>query len=174
MAANAVVSLVSVFLGGGLAILGGVISPVVVEAAKEKRLRRSLSLALQGEVQALLEIIEQRGYVQGLKDSKATTERTGMTVPFHFRVRRQYFRVFEANVGAIGILEQPLAGLVAKFYTFGNGLLEDVERLEEMAGRAADPIEAVAAYGGAIRVFEEVIRLGGEIVGEVDRLYGRP
>ncbi|MGD9520038.1 MAG: hypothetical protein AB7W28_11060 [Armatimonadota bacterium] len=162
--------LIGVVVGGVLAIAGGFASNVWLEYSRERKRRYALALAFQGEVRALLEIIEKRKYLEGLRAAKAQTETTSKTQSYHFRARRKYFSVFEANVGQIGILKPPLSELVARFYTQANSVLEDMERFEEVDPATVDPSVAIAAYEEVLSIFEDTVTVGEKIVNEVSVL----
>ncbi len=168
---NDFLPLAGVVIGGVLAIAGGFVSTLWLESRRESKQRRALALAFQGEIGALLEIIEKRGYIEGLRETRAETEATGKTQGFYFRARRGYFSVFDANVSQIGILKPPLSGLVARFYTQANSILEDMERFEEAKPADVDPKVAIQAYDELIILFEDVVAVGRQIVKEVSRLY---
>jgi hypothetical protein len=163
--------LVSVVIGGILAIAGGFVSNIWLESRRERKLRRTLARAFQGEIEALLDIIDKRGYIQGLRNARAKTEETGTTHAYHFRARKKYFSVFEANVGQIGLLPPPLSQLIARFYTQANAILEDMERFEEVDPKRVDPKAAIATYNELIAIFEDAVALGKQIVSEVSRRY---
>jgi hypothetical protein len=163
--------LVGVVVGGILAIAGGFVSNLWLESRRERRLHRTLALAFQGEIGALLEIVDKRGYIEGLRNARAKTEETGTTHAYHFRARKKYFSVFEANVRQIGLLQPPLPHRVARFYTQANAVLEDMERFEEVDPKEVDPQLAIAAYDELIALFEDAVAVGKQIVSVVSRRY---
>jgi hypothetical protein len=154
-----------------LFIVVGFTSNTWREYNRERKLRRTLALAFQGEVQALLEIIEKRGYIEGLRAAKAQIEATGKFQAYHFKAREKYLGVFEANVGQIGILRPPLSQLVARFYAQANSILEEMERFEESDPATVDPMVAIAAYDEVLNIFEDTVAIGNQIVQEVSRRY---
>lgn len=162
--------LIGVVVGGVFAIAGGFASNVWHEHSRERKQKYALALAFQGEVRALLEIIEKRKYIEGLRAAKAQTEATGKTQPYHFRARRKYFSVFDANVGQIGLLKPPLSELVARFYTQANSILEDMEMFEEVDPATVNPSVAIAAYEEVLSIFEDTVTVGKKIVNEVSAL----
>jgi hypothetical protein len=163
--------LISVIVGALLVAIGGFASNSWLEIARERKLRRTLALALQGEIQALLEIFEKRGYIEGIRAAKAQIEATGKFQAYHFRARKNYFSVFEANAGKIGILKPPLSELIARFYAQAHSILEDMERFKELDPASVDPIAAIADYNEVLNIFEDTVAVGRRIVQEVSRHY---
>ena len=163
--------LIGVVLGGVLAMVGGFFSNLWLEYRRERKMRETLALAFQGEIEALLEIIAKRGYMEGLRKAKAQTEQTGAIHGYHFRARRKYFSVYEANVGQIGLLRPPLSRLVARFYTQANAILEDMERFEEAEPSKIKPADAIAAYEEVLSIAEDTVAVGCQIVSEIARRY---
>lgn len=163
--------LVGVVIGGILVIVGGFVSNLWIEVRREKQLRKQLALAFEGEIGALLEIIEKRQYIEGLRHARDETKRSGKTQPFIFRAKRKYFSVFEANVGQIGLLLPPLSRLVSRFYTQANAILEDMQLFEEADFGSVDPEEAAVAYDQLLEIFEDTIATGNTIVTEVSSRY---
>ncbi|MBU1424598.1 MAG: hypothetical protein KKH12_12585 [Gammaproteobacteria bacterium] len=165
--------LISVVIGGLLVAIGGFASNTWLEIARERKSRRTLALALQGEIQALLEIFEKRGYIEGIRAAKAQTEATGKFQAYHFRARKNYFSVFEAHVGQVGILRLPLSELVTRFYAQANSILEDMERFEKLDPASVDPLAAIADYDEVLSLFEDTVAIGKQIVQLVSRRYAR-
>ena len=165
--------LISVIVGALLVAIGGLAGNTVLEIVRERKLRRTLALALQGEVQSLLELFEKRGYIEGIRAAKAQTEATGKFQAYHFRARKNYFSVFEAHVGQIGILRLPLSELVTRFYAQAKSILEDMERFEIMDPVSVDPMVAIAAYDELLSLFEDTVAIGKQIVQLVSRRYSR-
>ena len=132
--------LLGAIVGSLFVIVVGFTSNTWREYMRERKLRRTLALSFQGEVQALLEIIEKRGYIEGVRAAKAQIEATGKFQAYHFKAKEKYFNVFEANAGQIEILGPPLAQLVARFYAQANSILEDMEWFEQSDPAKVDPM----------------------------------
>jgi hypothetical protein len=164
--------LIGVLVGGAIAIIGGLISNLWVEWRRDRRLRKSLALAFQGEITALLEIVAKRGYIDGLKEMLRNIENSGEPIIYHFRARREYFSVYKANVSAIGMLRPPLPNLVARFYTQANSILEDIEQFEGVDPSTVDPKLLAKAYRELLALFEDTTNVGKQVVKEVSDQYG--
>jgi hypothetical protein len=163
--------LIGVAVGGLLVIVGGLASNTWLEYIRERKLRRTLALAFKGEVQALLKIIEERGYVEGLRKAKAQIEATGKFQAYQVRAQNRHFSVFEANVGQIGILGSPLSELIFRFYSQAKSILEGMERFEEFDPVTVDPMVAIAAYDEVLGIFEDTVAVGNRIIKEVSGYY---
>ena len=136
--------------------------------------RENLAKAFYGEISAILEIAKLRKYVETFDDIIQTIERTGELVPVELPVRRNYFNVYEQNVGQIGILEGELPVLIAKFYTMGNAILEDVNRLSESSGEGWTPDIQKSFIAELRQIFDVMQNVGSDIIAEVETRYGRP
>jgi hypothetical protein len=165
--------LLGVVIGGVLGIAGSLLSQAWLESYRTRKARDALALAFEGEIGALLRIIETRGYVAALRHAREQTEKIGVVHPYFFRARRGYFKVFEANVGRIGTLKPPLPLLVSRFYTQANAIIEDMEVFEGVDPAGIDPKLAVTAYDQLLVIFESMIATGREIISEISHLYPR-
>jgi len=164
--------LIGVLVGGIIAIIGGFISNLWFEWRRDRRLRKSLALAFQGEITALLEIATKRRYIDGLKDMLQYIENSGEPTIYHFRARREYFSVYKANVGKIGMLRPPLPNLVDRFYTQANAILEDIEQYEKTDPSTVDPKALVESYRELLALFEDTLSVGKQVIEEVSNQYG--
>jgi len=165
--------LMAVIVGGILAIAGGFFSNLWFEWRRDRRLRKNLALAFQGEITAIQEMVRKREYIEGLKNTIRKIENSGQPIPFSFRAQRKYFSVYEAHVGSIGLLSPPLSNLVARFYTQANGILEDVELLGEKDLSTADPKTLAELYKRLLALFEDTESVGEQIIKEVSNQYSK-
>jgi len=163
--------LIGAVIGGLLVIVGGLASNTWLEYIRERKIGRTLALAFKAEVQALLAIIEERGYIEGLRKAKAHIEATGKFQAYQVRAQNKHFSVFEANVGQIGILKPPLAELLFRFYSQAKSILEGMERFDEFDPATVDPMVAIAAYDEVLGIFEDTVAVGNRIIKEVSRYY---
>ena len=160
-------------IGGVLGIAGSLLSQAWLELYRTRKARETLALAFEGEIGALLQIIETRGYVEALRRARERTKTSGMVHQYFFRARREYFKVFEADVGRIGTLKPPLPLLVSRFYTQVNAIIEDMEVFEGVDPAGIDPKLAVTAYDQLLVIFESMIATGHKVILEISRLYPR-
>lgn len=113
--------IISVIIGGAIAISGG----LVTQYWKHRRERRALAHALAGEIHAIVEMVERRGYqkfVSKLIDDVHTSQ---LPANVQVTITQNYFVVYESNALKIGLLPRLAAGDVASFYTLAKGLIED-------------------------------------------------
>lgn len=121
--------LLSVFLGGVLAIASGIVVQWAILQQSRSAERRSLAGAFAGELAALLSVMKQRRYLDQIDALIAETERTGEVPRTAFSFRHHYFRVFDANAGRLGILDPPLPEMLAHHYIYSKVFLDDIEDL---------------------------------------------
>ena len=162
--------LIGVAVGILLVIVGGLSSRIWRNFIRERESRRALAFAFREEVLALLEVFEKRGYIEGIRSAKAQIEATGKFQAYPFGVRK-HFRVFEANVGQIGILGSPLSELLARFYAQATSILEDMGRFEQADPDTVDPVAAISAYDRVLSIFEDTVAVGNQVLQEVSRRY---
>jgi hypothetical protein len=163
--------LIVVVAGILFVIVGGLASNTWLEFMRKRKLKRRLALAFREEIQALLEVIEKRGYIEGLRSAKAQTEATGKFQAYHFSVRKKHFTVFETNMEQIETLGSPLFELINRFYSQANLILEDMQRFENLDSASIDPMDAIAAYDEVLNIFEDTVATGKRIVREISRRY---
>jgi hypothetical protein len=152
----------SAIAGGCVAILGSVATPIFLERSRRFAERESLTGAIVGEVQALIEISKHRKYIEGVRQELTK----GQTDPakcgtFGFSVRRNPMRVYESNLTRIGILPAPLSKQVVSFYAGISSILEDMEDMSE--GKIKRTPQ------DRIRVLTEVLQLGENIISNAER-----
>jgi hypothetical protein len=146
--------LIGTLLGGLLALLGGFLSPLWHERRRRKSEARNLALAFAGEITALREIAERRGYVADIQRLIEYIRSTGQPAFIYVLVRKEYFNVYKENVSHIGLLEPPLPRLIATFYTQANSILEDLETLhDQSSNQELLPLEDL------LRCYEQLLQL---------------
>jgi len=139
--------LLSVVVGGALALAGGIATKLL----ENRRERRAFAYALAGEIHAIVQIIEERQYQQGFAAAIDSVKKFNKPSGLRISITQKYFIVFETNVLKIGLLPARTAKDVASFYTFAKSLIEDMmneqgpprdaqadlHRLEQMANLLA-------------------------------------
>jgi len=140
---QATIALVGVALGGVIAIIGGVITPIFTEAAKAEGEARQLAAAVAAEIQALVTIVDYRDYEGFLRKQSEGITQTGAAVVTRFiPVRLNPFAVTEANIDKLGLLPRVLVSEVVQLYTGARAVVEDFKTMEEqLVGRELDAIE---------------------------------
>lgn len=122
-------------------IIAGIFGAVFTKFLEEFRQRRSLSHALAGEIEAILNVIRHRGYIAGLDEAINKIETTGESWSFRVRVEQNYFSVYERNADRIGLLRNGAASDVAHFYTYLKSLIEDLTDTREMRSDAKQQLQ---------------------------------
>jgi len=156
---------ISMIIGSVLAIAVGFFSTLFFERRRDKRVQRALVLAFRGEISALLNIVERRGYIRDLQGVISGMKESGVVQKFFFTAKRDYFTVFETNAGSIGLLPSPMPEDVACFYTYAKSILEDMGQIE--AGPDDwDLNEAIEMHKELLSVLQEAVKVGEKIVDE--------
>ncbi len=154
-------------MGGTGAFLGNYFSKL----RELKTERKSLAFAFLGEISAIRTIVEKRQYIEFLhkliEHIKTTGENRIPIIP----VQLNYFNVFNANVGKIGLLEAPLSQMIVTFYSQANSILEDLREMRE--GRLNNyPIQdTLATLTRLLQLFEDTKGLGEKIIQEINSKY---
>jgi hypothetical protein len=163
--------LIAVIVGGLLAIAGGIITTTLLERWKQAQESRNLALAFKGEITSLLELIEERGYVNRLGEIIEQIETTRQPFYMPFKARFKYDRVYEANVDQIGTLRPPLPESVAIFYTRLNSILEDLIALGEGMYADRDLELLLRIYKDSRRLLLQTISHGEAVVETINKVY---
>jgi hypothetical protein len=162
-------TLVAVIVGGGISIGG----QVILESVKDGRKAEQLSHAIAGEILALLQIVEDRKYIQGIQAQLAMA-RAGTASLFKARVEQTYFSVIEANLQHIGSLPVELPLLIPKFLTLSKSALEDFQAIRAGEWDHMTAAELVPMYDGLIQVMQAAMSTGREIVTLIATIYASP
>lgn len=125
----AAMQLIAVVIGGLLAVTGGFLSTTLLERRRQRQEARNLALAFGGEITALMELMQERRYAQRFEQVIEQIDTTGEPFYMPFRVRFAYSRVYDANVGRIGLLKPPLPEQIPIFYTRLTSVLDDMVNL---------------------------------------------
>ena len=159
----------SVILGAFVAICSGVATPFFLEKSKRRAERLSLTGAIVGEVQALIEISRHRKYIEGIRQelTKAQTNPDKYGI-FHFSVRRNPMRVYESNLTRIGLLPDPLPKQIVSFYAGISSILEDIEDMREGKIQRT-PEDRIRVLNELLQLMEATLALGEGIIASAGR-----
>src|ERR1043165_2783708 len=96
--------LIQTLVGGLLTFIGGVLGSILIQRLQRKYERESIASAFYGEVSAILTIVEKRQYIlefsnnlDYIKRNLKYIEKTSEVHIASFRVKRNYFNVYEHN-----------------------------------------------------------------------------
>ena len=98
----------------------------MLDRQRLKQQERSLALSFRGEITAILELVKERNYVDRFTQVAEQIERTREPFFVPFRLRLEYDRVYEENVGQLGLLKSPLPEELPLFYTRLASVMEDL------------------------------------------------
>ncbi len=154
----------SVIAGGFVAILGSVATPIFLDKSRRKAERLSLASAILGEIEALDAICAHRKFIEGIKQQITLMEADpNISRIFHFSVRRNPMRVYEANLSQIGVLPHPLPKQIVTFYAGVSSILEDIDDMREGKTKR-NPEESLRAFKNLLELFEKTLALGQQII----------
>lgn len=155
-------------------VLGGLVtagSTLFFEWYKDSRDSRRLAQAFRGEIKALQTIVEKRRYIDLLREIVATISSTQQPENIVIRVRRDYFKVYNANVERIGLLKNPLPEQIAAFYVKCNSILDDLHALDDGLWHDKPPEQQIEFYSNLLDLFEETMRDATAIANTIDEKY---
>lgn len=166
MEGEAVAALIGAFVGAA----GPIAANLISDRLHRNRRAKQVSLAVAGEIAAILEIVRRRNYLKGIQKAEADAL-AGNPWIIRIRITREYFPVVEASLIDLGILPGVLPSLIPRFLTLAKSALEDLQALDE--GHWDDRAEKDLAegYGGLRDVFEGAVETGNAILAVVKQLY---
>lgn len=169
MNGSAIAALVGTLLGGGLTIASNLLLEHVRTASKAQQLAH----AIAGEANAVVMIVEARGYI-AITKALAELARKGERQRLKIMARRNYFPTIEANLGSIGLLPADLPILVPRLLTFSKSALEDFDRLANADDAEIAELNLALQYDELAIVLEEAMSTAQKIVTTVATIYGSP
>lgn len=149
-------------LGG--VIVGGFLtfySNFFLERSKRLHERKVVTTALVSEIQSILTIIEHREYVVHMKAIFLQLQnQQGATALYKVRVPDHYSRVYQANLGRLGLLDSKLAAKIVEFHQLTDAIVQDITPGGEIAERGG----SAEAFRQMILLSERAISIGNEIM----------
>lgn len=132
---------------GLLAVIAGALITGFFQAAIKffdvKRESAAITGALMAEVDALLLMLEERGYRRGIEDRiNALNEDRDFDASMAVKVPDSYNAVYRAHVADLGKINPETAYYLASFYQLINGLVTDISPGGALAA-SNPPIEAL-------------------------------
>lgn len=106
---------------GTVGFLAAFIPAALLERRREIRQYRTLRASLIAEISAMSELMRSRGY---LEDLQAGAE--GGLPDLSVKVPSDYFKVFNANVDKLGLLEPEEASRIVQLYQLVESVIQDV------------------------------------------------
>jgi hypothetical protein len=164
------------------AVIGGAISIATTfgsEVWKTRRQSNTLAIALRAEIDAVLALVESRGFMTML-DAAIDAKRRGESQWLAVRVGENYFPIFAGNTSSIGILGPEVALSVIKFYTLAksftedcNGAYERWQNAEKNGTTTALDMREVE-FVGAKRILLALTETGAVASTKIAQLYLEP
>jgi hypothetical protein len=124
-------TIIGVIVGGIIAIGGGFVQRI----CERRQERKSLRAGLGAEIQAILDIVGRRDYIEGLSKFIEAIK-GGATNLFQVRVGKDYDTVFKSNCGKLGLLPSETAAKTVRFYYLVSSIVEDLDLLRDAADSA--------------------------------------
>ena len=171
MTDQAVTQLIAVVVGGFLAIAGGFFTTTLLERQKQNYEARNLAFAFRGEITALIELIKERNYLRRFDEVAEQIEQTGKPFYMPIRIRFKYDRVYEANVGRLGILKPPLPESIPLYYTRLTSVLEDTASLGDGTYTSLDLATLVRVYRDMHALLQLSLAQGEQILQSIKSAY---
>ncbi|WP_282339374.1 hypothetical protein [Pseudomonas sp. PS02288] len=143
----------------------GVIGPLFLSAQQARREAQTVRAAILAEVSALLEVIEDRGYLYGLQESQGellTSEPDQHVIQAQVAITDSYKSVYQAFISRLGALTPQEASLAVRFYQLIEAVRTDVAPggvLYEGSSEPADFEETARLLNKAIAVGKELAAL---------------
>jgi hypothetical protein len=162
-------ALLGVIIGGIIGVTGSVVGPLCLAYVQRRAERKNLACALAAEIAALIDIVERRQYIAGLRQlievARNNQDLNGAFF-YQFSVRRNPLAVYDANLSRIGLLKPTLSVRIARFYAQASAILEDIADFRE--GRIPEGRDdSVRRLEELLQLFEDSQTLGREIVNEI-------
>lgn len=150
-------------IGVALGFVGGFLSNLYFERRRNKELRKSLSAAIVGEIQAIVSVLKLRKYKDAIIGYIEAIHETGEADYFTVDINQDYLTIFEKNADKIGFLGADLAAKISKFYIMTRSLLEDAISLQHGWLSKADADQLLHTYDGMIQLIDQLENEAQEI-----------
>lgn len=121
---DVIIPVAAALLGSLAGAWGSYLANVRMWEKRQRREERQVARALQGEIEAIVKIVDLRDYATGLR-SAAEEFRQGEISPFVVPIGENHFSVFETHTEQLGALRGDLPRRVAEVYTLAKALVDD-------------------------------------------------
>lgn len=163
----------------GISVLAGVLAggivtlttTIVLELFRERRSARQIAMAFYGELSALQRIVERRRYIEELQSLIDHICQSEKSSPFVIRVTKNYFRVYEENIGKIGLLDQAVTEGIASFYVKANAILDDLQSIDDGLHDFETAEHQVEFYFDMKLLFQETMNDAQELCALINKRY---
>jgi len=121
----------NLIIGASIAFIGSIMAPIIHRYFERNNEKKAIKAAFLSEIRGLHNIFLRGKYRKGLQDAVASMKETNKIYIFKFRVKRDYFLVYQNNASKIGLLEKDIAADIPELYLTLFSGLEDVDALYE-------------------------------------------
>ena len=143
------------------ALLGGGLQIVQTFLDTEDR-KKSITIAIGCEIDAILRIIEHKKYLQGI-DQAIETCHSGTAISIIVDVSENYFHIFEGLGEKIGYLDTDFVSKTVNFYSYCKSII-DSTRAGGVSERISNPREALENLTQLRDLLVAAVSLGEQIV----------
>jgi hypothetical protein len=151
-----------------LAIGGPLVVQTYVDWKQTCNERKSIESAFVGEIEALLQLIQERKLVEQIWCAQKKIEVTGDIEFADFRVSdpNNYLHVYPNTISKLGLLKAPLPKLLTKFYTNAYFIVDELNWMANSNGKGSQITkkDAVEESKMLLDVLKETIKEGNDII----------
>src|SRR5262245_18418810 len=145
---------------------------MLIDSFRNKREATNLAFAFAGEITALIRIIETRRYIEDIQACIAQMEKTQEPIYYTVTIRQDFVRVYEQNVSRIGLLEAPLPGYIAMYYTQTQAILEDMADIDDHPKMERLGQEHILRrYRNLLSLLDSPVTLSQHLLADSSRIY---
>lgn len=122
---------------------------------KSVREHNTVGRAIFAEIRALLEIIEERHFLEDLDKAEQyyRANPDAAPAPYQVPIADHYCRVYAGNIQSLGYLEPDQAELIVRFYQLVDSVVRDVSDGGGLAAGTSDPED----YEDTRRVLQKAV-----------------
>ncbi|CAM4392683.1 hypothetical protein [Shewanella denitrificans] len=148
-------------LGG--AVAGGLVSffpTYFLERRRERNFSKKIESCLIAEISALIEIINQRGYLCSIKKAaeELKNQPEGTTYSFVVSVPDHYSRVYQENCMHVGVIEKTMAHDIVVFHQLIDAIVQDIK-----PGGIVSSGATIEAFKEMDIIFSKAISIGTKL-----------
>jgi hypothetical protein len=167
------IPLVGVVIGGLITIISSFAATWWTDRLKRATDRQQLAGAICGELKGILSLVEHRNIASILRKSCEASLEAQKLKYLSFKIRQNYFEVFEKNVERIGCLPPSVVADVTEVYVYLKGALEDLKTLDEGSPLGWDFQIGFTFLAGALQTIETVEVKGRALIPKLEREASR-
>jgi len=113
-----------------IAFLGGWLINSYARWRDTNSLRKNIASAFYGEIIALLNLAKRRKYLGQLKELRNMVATESDLISVRVPINKNSFKVYDNNIGSIGILKHPIPSKISRFYIMVSMILSDLKSFQ--------------------------------------------